>query len=85
MNYLSDILHFSGTGERWEYNGAVHQLFIDFTKTCDSLRREVLYNILIELCTPVKLVRLIKMCLNKISNKVCIGKYVSMCFLFRVV
>jgi 2'-5' RNA ligase len=33
---------------KWEYNKAVHQLFIDFKKAYDSIRREVLYNILIE-------------------------------------
>ena len=38
----------------------MHQLFIDFKKVYDSLRREVLYNILIELGIPMKLVRLIK-------------------------
>jgi hypothetical protein len=32
--------------KKWEYNEAVHQLFIDFTKAYDSVRREVLYNIL---------------------------------------
>jgi hypothetical protein len=31
----------------WEYSEIVHQLFIDFKKACDSVRREVLYNILI--------------------------------------
>jgi hypothetical protein len=30
-----------------EYNKTVHQLFLDFKKTYDSVRREVLYNILI--------------------------------------
>ena len=33
---------------KWEYNEAVNQLFIDFKKAYDSVRREVLYNILIE-------------------------------------
>jgi hypothetical protein len=28
-----------------EYNETVHQLFIDFKKAYDSVRREVLYNI----------------------------------------
>jgi hypothetical protein len=28
--------------EKWEYNEAVHQLFIDFKKVYDSIRREVL-------------------------------------------
>ena len=34
--------------KKWEYNEEVHQLFIDFKKSYDSVRREVLYNILIE-------------------------------------
>jgi sorting nexin-29 len=32
----------------WEYNGTVHQLFIDFSKAYDSVRREVLQKIRIE-------------------------------------
>jgi hypothetical protein len=51
--------------KKWEYNETVHQLFIDFKKACDSVRREVLYNILLEFGVPMKLVRLIKMCLNE--------------------
>jgi hypothetical protein len=39
----------------------VHQLFIDFKKAYDSVKREVLYNILFEFGIPKKLVRLIKM------------------------
>jgi hypothetical protein len=38
----------------------VHQLFIDFKKAYDSVKREVLYNILLEYSVPKKLVRLIK-------------------------
>jgi hypothetical protein len=34
------------TGEKLEFNGAVHELFIDFKKAYDSIRSEVLYNIL---------------------------------------
>jgi hypothetical protein len=45
-----------------EYMKAVHQIFIDFKKAYDSVRREVLYNILIGFWVPIKLVRLIKMC-----------------------
>ena len=35
-------------GKKWEYNAAVYQLFIDFKKAYDSVRREVFYNILME-------------------------------------
>jgi hypothetical protein len=38
----------------------VHQLFVDFEKAYDSVRREILYNILIEFGVPRKLERLIK-------------------------
>jgi hypothetical protein len=33
--------------KKWEYNETVHQPFADFKKAYDSVRREVLYNILI--------------------------------------
>jgi hypothetical protein len=56
--------------KKWEYNGAVHHLFIDFKKAYDSVRREVLYNILIEFGIPLKLERLIKMCLNETCGTV---------------
>ena len=51
--------------EKWEYNEAVHQFFIDFKKTYGSVRREVLYNIYIVFGITMKLVRLIKMCLTE--------------------
>jgi hypothetical protein len=38
---------------------------IIFKKAYDSARREVLFNILKEFGIPMKLVRLIKMCLNE--------------------
>jgi hypothetical protein len=51
--------------KEWKYNGTVHQLFIDSKTAYDSVRREVLYNILIQFGIPRKIVGLIKMCLNK--------------------
>jgi len=39
----------------------VHQLFFDFKKAYDSVRRQVLYNIFIEFGIPMKLVKLINM------------------------
>jgi hypothetical protein len=34
--------------KKWEYIETVHQLFIDFKKAYESVRREVLYDILTE-------------------------------------
>jgi hypothetical protein len=47
--------------KKWKYNETVHQLFIDFKNAYDSVRREVLYNILIAFGVPMKIVTLIKM------------------------
>jgi hypothetical protein len=63
--------------KKWEYNETVHQLFLDIKRANDSVKREILYNILIEFEVPIKLVRLIKMCLNETYRKACIGKYLS--------
>jgi len=60
----------------------VQQLFIDFKKACGSVRIEVLYNILIEFGIPMKLVGLIKMCLNETYNKVHVGK--NLCNMFPI-
>jgi len=39
--------------KKWEYNEAIHQLLIDFKKSYDSVRREVLYDIIIKFGIPV--------------------------------
>jgi hypothetical protein len=61
----------------------VHQLFIDLKKAYDSVRREALYNILVEFAIPTKLVRLIKMCLNETYSRVRVGKNLSAIFPIR--
>ena len=61
----------------------VHQLFIDFKKAYDSIRREVLYKTLIEFGIPRKLVRLIKMSLTGIYSRFRVGKIVSGRFFIR--
>ena len=63
--------------KKWEDNEEVQQLFIDFKKAYDSVRREVLYKILIEFGIPKKLVRLIKMSLTETYSRVRVGKNVS--------
>jgi hypothetical protein len=48
----------------------VHQIFIEFKKAYDSIKREVLYNILPD-------IGIIKMCLIETYSKVPIGKILS--------
>jgi len=55
--------------KKWEYNKAV--------------RRKALYNIIIEFGIPMKVIRLIKMCLNKTCSRVHVGKHLSDLFTFR--
>jgi hypothetical protein len=70
--YIRQILE-----KKWEYNGTVLKLLIDFKKAYNSVRREVLYNILIEFGIPRELDGLIQMCLNETYSTVRIGKYQS--------
>jgi len=62
--------------KKWEYNEGVHQLFIDFKKAYVSVRREVLYKILIEFGIPRKLVRLMKISLTETYSRERVGKNV---------
>jgi hypothetical protein len=55
----------------------LHQLFIDFKNAHDSVKREVLYNVLVEFGVTMKLVRLIKLCLNETYNIVRVGNHLS--------
>jgi hypothetical protein len=76
--YICQILE-----KKWEYNGTVRQLFIDFKKAYDSVRGEVLYNILIEFRIRRKLFGIIKICLNETYSRVRTGKNLSDSLLFR--
>jgi hypothetical protein len=69
--------------KKWEYNEAVHRLFIDFKKAYDLVRGEVLYYILIEFGIPMKLVRLITMVQKEIYSTVQVGKHLSDMFPVR--
>jgi len=61
----------------------VHKLCIDFKRAYDSVRRNALYNILIELGIPMKLIRLTKMCRNETYKRVRVGKHLSDMFPIR--
>jgi hypothetical protein len=73
------LIRFSAFIRYWRKNGSTmkHQLFMNFKKAYDSVRREVFYNILIQFGVPMKLVRLIKLCLNETYSEVRIGKDLS--------
>jgi hypothetical protein len=69
--------------KKWEYNEVAHKLFLDFKQAYVSVRREALYNILIEFGIPMKLVRLTKICLSETYSEVREDKYLSDMFPFR--
>jgi len=58
----------------------VSQLLVNFKRVCDSVTSEVLNSILTEFSITVKLVRLIKICLNETYSKVHIGRNLSDAF-----
>jgi hypothetical protein len=55
----------------------MNQLRIVVKKAYDSMKKEVMYNILIEFDIPLKLARLIKMCLTETYSSVRVGKHLS--------
>ena len=61
----------------------MHQLFIDFKTAYESVRREVLCNILIAFGILMKLVRLINMCLTERYSRFRVGKNLSDMFPIR--
>ena len=56
---------------------------MDFKETYESVRREILYNILIQFGIPLNLVRLIKIYLNETYSRVWVGKNLSYMFPIR--
>ena len=69
--------------KKWEYNEAMHQLFIKTQEAYDSVRREVLYKIPTKFDIPKKLVRLIRMCLNETYSRARVGMHLSDMFPVR--
>jgi len=69
--------------KKWEYNGTVRQLFIDFKKAYDSINKEELYSILIGFGIPKKMVQLVKMCLSDPISRVRIDNNMSDSFKIR--
>jgi hypothetical protein len=68
------LIRFSAFVRYWRRNGNTMRLYLDFKNVYDSVRREVLYNIPTEFGIPMKLLRLIKLCLNERYSDVHISK-----------
>jgi hypothetical protein len=51
IRYSAFVRHY----KKWEYNGRVHQLLIDFENASDSEARKLFYNILTEFGVTMKL------------------------------
>jgi len=68
--------------KKWEYIDEGLQIFMDMKKAYESVRREVLCNILIQSGFTLEMVRLIKMCLNETCSRFTVGTF--LCDLFPI-
>ena len=69
--------------KKWEFNETVYQLFVDFKKAYDSVKRTRLYKILVLLGIPKKLVKLVQVSLTENFGRVRVGGEVSEAFEIR--
>ncbi|KAG8223826.1 hypothetical protein J437_LFUL003714 [Ladona fulva] len=56
--------------KRYEYNVNVHQLFVDFRQAYDSVKRNKLYQTMVDMEFPTKLIGLIQITLRNTRGKV---------------
>src|ERR1700755_2387713 len=56
----------------WEYNISIQKLFVDFKQAYDSIRRNIIFNIMEEFGIPRKLIRLTKGTLTATKCKILI-------------
>ena len=68
--------------KKWEFGKDVYQLFIDFKKAYDSIKRQKLYNIMLAFGIPKNLVRLVRVCMSDTFSRVRIGNIYLMNFVF---
>jgi hypothetical protein len=54
----------------YEYNLTLHQLFIDFTQSYDSVKQKAVFDLIRECGIPKKLQNLVMMTLQKMKGKV---------------
>jgi hypothetical protein len=61
----------------WEHNVETHQIFVDFQKAYDSIRRDKLYAIMAHFGIPNKLIRLTKATMENSTYYVKTGKIMT--------
>ena len=61
----------------WEFNRVIHQLFIDFRQAYDSILRVKLWDAMVELGIPKKLIKLTSICVNGSRSRVKVGEILS--------
>jgi len=57
-----------------EYNIDLHNIFIDFSQASDTVNRDVIYNSLIKHNVPDKMIKLIKLTMQRTKMKVKVNK-----------
>lgn len=55
---------------RYEFGKETHLMFVDFKKAFDCLHRQAIFNAMVEMGIPKKLVQIVKTCMTKTNNKV---------------
>jgi hypothetical protein len=71
------MIRYFGFVKSWRKNGSTTLAIHGLKKAYDSVRREVLYNILTKSGMCMKVASLNKMCLNYIYGKVRVNKHLS--------
>ena len=66
--------------KKWEFGQPVHQLYIDFKKAYDFIKRERIFGFLTRLRVPKKLINLVQVCLKDTRGRVKIDSQVSETF-----
>ena len=69
--------------KNWEYNKPFHQLFVDFIKAYDSIIKTKMYQILITMGIPKKLVKMIQVCIHDNKGRVRVTNELSNPFEIR--
>ncbi|KAL4152688.1 hypothetical protein QTP88_000521 [Uroleucon formosanum] len=63
--------------KHYEFDNDLHLLFIDYKQAYNSINREVLWDTLITFGIPAKIVKMIKLCMNKTRCKVRFNQHIS--------